>query len=159
MVYKDRHQHYSLTVTPELYNARLGWCGTWRHHHHTTSWSRRRQLTNLFFRLGCRMIKYVSRYMICTRAVCVNSLYIKHSISLKRSLVRPRTSMVLEYSCYFTDVLHINIKIWSLNPIWIDLHGKLKNRWRHVQHHLVRLNLLHGHCPHIKQPQLIMRAV
>ncbi len=58
--------------------------------------------------------------------VCVNSTYIKHSISWKRSLDRPQTSTVLEHSYYFTDVLHVNFKIWGLNLNCIDLHGKLK---------------------------------
>ncbi len=57
---------------------------------------------------------------------CVNSTYIKHSISLKRSLDPPRTSTVLEHSYYFTDVFHVNFKIWGLNLICIDLHGKFK---------------------------------
>ncbi len=51
------------------------------------------------------------RYALCTqilRTVCVNSMYIKHSISLKRSLDRPRTSTVLEHTYYFIDVLHVN---------------------------------------------------
>ncbi len=34
--------------------------------------------------------------------------------------------MVLEHSYYFTDDLHVNFKIWCLNLICIDLHGKLK---------------------------------
>ncbi len=85
-----------------------------------------RQLTSLFLRLGCGMIYYVSQYTICTRTVCVNSSYIKRSISLKRSLDRPRTSTVLEHSYYLTDVLHVNFEISSVNLICIDLHGKLK---------------------------------
>ena len=93
-------------VTTQLYNPSAVRC----------------QLTSLFPKLGCRMIEYVSRYTI----IHANSTYIKHSISLKRSLDRPRTSTVLEHSYYFTDVSHVNLKIWGLNLICIDLHSKLK---------------------------------
>ncbi len=79
-----------------------------------------------FSDLAAEWYKYVSQYTICTLTVRVNSTYIKHSISLNWSLDRPRTSTVLEHSYHFTDILHVNFKIWGLNLICIDLHGKLK---------------------------------
>ncbi len=67
--------------------------------------------------------KVFSVHVLC---VCLNSTCIKRSISLKRSWDRPWKSTVLEHQHCFTDVLHVNYKIWSQNLIRIDLHGNYK---------------------------------
>ena len=74
---------------------------------------------------SCRIttLWFVGRWKSVDFFLC--TVYIKHSLSLKRSLVRPRISTVLEHSYYLT-VLHVNLKIWSINLISIDLHGKFK---------------------------------